>query len=150
MLPGKYYIAFCPNSILSNLAFQPWESFKKYTDDLCKSLGPFNSCGRAAQVISVCKESNLIDCLLGCKTGGRWEQLSGDEAAQRQGHSARGKGLCLQPITLAFVLLSQPSLFSCCTSIQAKISFHFLRESLEENNEMLQTLCGRRRLFWKP
>lgn len=60
MLPGKYYIAFCPNSVLSNLAFQPWESFKKYTDDLCKSLGPFNSCVRAAQVISVCKESNLI------------------------------------------------------------------------------------------
>lgn len=56
------------------------------------------------------KECNLI-IFLAVKLAAIWEQLSGDKAVQWQGHQAKGEGLCLQPITLAFVLLSQPSLF---------------------------------------
>lgn len=69
------------------------------------------------------KECNLI-IFLAVKLGAAWEQLSGDKAAQQQGHSPRDSRLCLQPIALAFVLLSQlPFFFLYFNPDQYKFSF---------------------------
>lgn len=58
------------------------------------------------------------------------------------GSFGEGRGAVLAAHHFGFCTSVTAFPYSCCISIEAKISFLFQRESLEENIEILRTLCG--------